>query len=207
VTHHACKIDSPVGKLLLISDGTALTALYTERSRNLPSPEVSEQDAVLALTARQLDEYFSGDRREFDLPLAPEGTDFERRVWAELLKIPYGATDTYGAISTRLGMKHGARAVGLANGRNPISIIVPCHRVIGANGSLTGYGGGLACKAWLLTHEERAAHSERDHASATARTRARTRSRAAQTSLALEIETPRQSTTSSSGTGATPNPR
>jgi methylated-DNA-[protein]-cysteine S-methyltransferase len=100
-----------------------------------------------------MDEYFEGSRKEFQLPLAPEGTDFQKRVWSELLNIPYGATCSYLDVARALGDANAIRAVGAANGRNPISIIIPCHRVIGADGSLTGYGGGLWRKEWLLRHE------------------------------------------------------
>jgi methylated-DNA-[protein]-cysteine S-methyltransferase len=102
---------------------------------------------------RQLEEYFAGSRREFDLTLHLEGTPFQRRVWAALREIPYGATLSYGELARRIDKPKASRAVGLANGRNPISILVPCHRVIGTNGSLTGYGGGLDRKRWLLAHE------------------------------------------------------
>lgn len=106
-----------------------------------------------AEAARQLEEYFCGTRRDFGLPLAPEGTEFERRVWAELVRIPYGATESYGAVARRLGDAGLSRAVGAANARNPIAILVPCHRVVGAGGGLTGYAGGLWRKKWLLAHE------------------------------------------------------
>jgi methylated-DNA-[protein]-cysteine S-methyltransferase len=109
--------------------------------------------APLAATVVQLNEYFNGGRREFDLPLYFEGTTFQRRVWQELTEIPYGETWSYGQLARRIGKPSASRAVGLANGRNPISILVPCHRVIGADGSLTGYGGGLERKRWLLAHE------------------------------------------------------
>ncbi|MCA9677318.1 MAG: methylated-DNA--[protein]-cysteine S-methyltransferase, partial [Myxococcales bacterium] len=102
----------------------------------------------------QLAAYLDGARRAFDVPLAPAGTPFQLAVWDALLAIPYGATESYGALARRLGRPHAARAVGAANGQNPISIIVPCHRVIGADGSLTGYGGGLPAKRWLLAHEQ-----------------------------------------------------
>jgi methylated-DNA-[protein]-cysteine S-methyltransferase len=103
--------------------------------------------------SRQLQAYFAGERREFDLPLAPYGSDFQRRVWSALLEIPYGETISYLELARRLGDPRAVRAVGSANGRNPISIIIPCHRVIGADGSLVGYGGGLERKRWLLRHE------------------------------------------------------
>ena len=103
--------------------------------------------------ARQLEEYFAGARRSFDLAIAPDGTEFEKNVWTELVRIPFGTTDTYGAIARRLGDPAASRAVGVANARNPIAIIVPCHRVVGVDGDLTGYAGGLWRKKWLLAHE------------------------------------------------------
>jgi methylated-DNA-[protein]-cysteine S-methyltransferase len=149
-------IDSPIGRLLLTSDGTALTGLYMEPSRKAQSTEGWIQDLSvppLAAAVRQLTEYFAGTRREFDLPLRPQGTAFQQRVWRELTEIPYGETWSYGELAKRIDKPSASRAVGLANGRNPISILVPCHRVIGADGSLTGYGGGLDRKRWLLAHE------------------------------------------------------
>lgn len=110
---------------------------------------------VLALAAAQLAEYFDGARRDFDVPLAPRGTGFQRLVWRELAKIPYGETRSYGELARALGRPAASRAVGAANGRNPISILVPCHRVIAGSGALTGYAGGLAAKRWLLEHEAR----------------------------------------------------
>ncbi len=106
-----------------------------------------------AAAARQIEEYFAGTRETFDLVVEPEGTDFEKRVWKELVQIPFGTTDSYGAIATRLGDPAASRAVGVANARNPIAIVIPCHRVIGSNGDLTGYAGGLHRKRWLLAHE------------------------------------------------------
>jgi methylated-DNA-[protein]-cysteine S-methyltransferase len=108
---------------------------------------------VLVRTQAQLAEYFAGERRAFDLPLAPQGSGFQVEVWRALLRIPYGETCSYGDIARVVGRPAASRAVGAANGRNPIPIIVPCHRVIGSNGSLTGYGGGLPVKRWLLDHE------------------------------------------------------
>jgi methylated-DNA-[protein]-cysteine S-methyltransferase len=148
------RVESPIGPLLLQSDGTALIGLYMD-----PPPDGLQDGAgdatvgPLPQAARQLDEYFTGRRREFDLPLRLDGTDFQRRVWNVLLEIPYGATWSYGDLARRIGNPKASRAVGLANGRNPLSILVPCHRVIGADGSLTGYGGGLQRKRWLLAHE------------------------------------------------------
>ena len=110
-------------------------------------------DAIVEEAARQLQEYFAGQRREFDLPLEPTGTPFQRRVSRELCAIGFGQTISYGQLAARIGKPTGSRAVGAANGRNPIGLIVPCHRVIGADGSLTGYGGGLQAKDWLIRHE------------------------------------------------------
>lgn len=151
-----CYVGSPIGRLLLTSDGEALTGLYTEPSQKAQSTEGWVEDAglkPLVATVRQLREYFAGSRREFDLPLRLQGTEFQRRVWSELQEIPCGVTWSYGQLAKRIGNPNAPRAVGLANGSNPISIVVPCHRVIGADGSLTGYGGGLERKRWLLEHE------------------------------------------------------
>jgi len=151
-----CHVESPIGRLLLTSDGTALTGLYMEPSRKAQSTDGWVQDAAvkpLAEAVRQLGEYFAGSRREFDLPLRLNGTLFQTRVWRELTEIPYGTTWSYGELAKRIDKPSASRAVGLANGRNPISILVPCHRVIGGDGSLTGYGGGLDRKRWLLAHE------------------------------------------------------
>ena len=151
-----CYFQSPIGRLLLTSDGTALTGLHMEVSRKAQSTEGWKEDRMLAplsATLQQLAEYFAGTRRNFDLPLRPQGTVFQQRVWRELIEIPYGQTWSYGELAKRIDNPSASRAVGLANGRNPISILVPCHRVIGADGSLTGYGGGLERKQWLLAHE------------------------------------------------------
>jgi len=149
-------VESPIGRLLLTSDGAALTGLYMEPSREWQSVDARAADATawpLPEAVRQLEEYFAGSRRVFDLPLRPQGTAFQRRVWDALAEIPYGGTSSYGELARRIDNPGAARAVGLANNRNPISIVVPCHRVIGADGSLTGYGGGLERKRWLLAHE------------------------------------------------------
>ena len=147
----ACTFDAPVGTLRLYARGDALVAL------GLPDravPDGIDGDCpVLRETRAQLAAYFAGRSLRFDLPLAPEGTPFQRKVWDALLEIPAGATATYGEIAARIGKPHAARAVGMANHDNPIAIIIPCHRVIGANKKLTGYGGGLPMKAWLLAHE------------------------------------------------------
>jgi methylated-DNA-[protein]-cysteine S-methyltransferase len=148
--------ESPVGPLSLVSDGQALVALAFER-HSKPLRVLAEaqpgRDELLDETCRQLDEYFAGQRRVFELPLAPRGTDFQRRVWMALREIPFGMTKSYGHLAEDLGNPKAVRAVGGANGSNPISIIVPCHRVIGANGELTGFGGGLQRKRFLLALE------------------------------------------------------
>jgi len=144
------------GELLLVGDGEGLTGLWFLQGRR-PGLEAAlpgrRDDDALAPVRRQLDEYFAGERREFALPLAPRGSEWELRVWEALRGIPYGETRSYGQIAAQVGMASAARAVGIANARNPISVIVPCHRVIGADGSLTGYGGGLDRKRFLLDLE------------------------------------------------------
>lgn len=141
---------SPVGNLLLVSDGVALTRL--ERA-----PAAGRRDAcpVLRQTVAELEEYFAGRRRRFTVPLAPAGTAFQQAAWAALRQIPYGETRSYGQQAAAIGRPRAARAIGQANHRNPISILIPCHRVIGAGGQLTGYGGGLDMKAYLLALERR----------------------------------------------------
>ncbi len=147
--------DSPLGELLLLGDAQALHGLYMQDGlRPKPIAPIWKRTAApFARALAQLGEYFEGERVGFDLPLVIDGTPFERRVWEELQRIPYGATISYGELACRIGRPSAPRAVGLANGRNPISVIVPCHRVIGANGSLTGYGGGLRRKRTLLALE------------------------------------------------------
>jgi methylated-DNA-[protein]-cysteine S-methyltransferase len=154
----AVQIDSPVGPLRLVTDAGSLVELELPPPREeAPPPPTQPADReLLDEAAAQLADYFAGRRTDFELPLALDGTDFQRRVWAELCQIPYGDTISYGQLALRVGKPGSARAVGLANGRNPVAIIVPCHRVIGSDGKLTGYGGGLDRKAWLLDHE--AAH-------------------------------------------------
>lgn len=150
-----CIAPSPIGELLLTGDGTSLQGLYMESHAVWPEkqPDWIWDEAPFKPALAQLADYFERRRTAFDLPLAPQGTAFQQRVWAALLAIPHGVTISYGELASRLGDRNASRAVGLANGRNPISIIVPCHRVIGANGHLTGYGGGLDRKEWLLRHE------------------------------------------------------
>ena len=148
-------MDSPVGTLTLTAVDGRLTGLHMDGQRHAPSTSADweRDDAGLAAIVEQLEAYFAGSRATFDVPLDLAGTDFQRRVWAGLLEIPYGETTSYGELARRVGRPGASRAVGLANGRNPVAIIVPCHRVIGANGTLTGYGGGLDRKVWLLDHE------------------------------------------------------
>jgi methylated-DNA-[protein]-cysteine S-methyltransferase len=144
-------VDSPIDPLLLVGDERGLRELAM--APHSPPDDAVRDDDALGHAAAQLEEYFAGERTRFDLPLSPVGTPFQLRVWAELREIPYGGTTTYGRIATDLGQPTASRAVGLANGRNPIAVIVPCHRVIGSDGSLTGFGGGLDRKRWLLEHE------------------------------------------------------
>jgi methylated-DNA-[protein]-cysteine S-methyltransferase len=148
-------IHSPIGELLLAGDGTVLQRLDMRGGRRPVriDPQWTRDDAAFAGVASQLREYFEAGRREFELPLALRGNPFELRVWAELRRISYGETASYGEIACRIGAPDAARAVGLANGRNPVAVIVPCHRVIGADGSLTGFGGGLERKRFLLDLE------------------------------------------------------
>lgn len=148
-------IDSPIGELLLTGSDGALCGLWMQEGRRPRriDPSWVEADEPFDEVRTQLGEYFAGERREFDLPLAPPGGEFSQRVWADLRKIPYGETITYGEQARRLGIPSAARAVGTANGQNPLAVIVPCHRVIGANGKLTGYAGGLDRKRLLLELE------------------------------------------------------
>jgi methylated-DNA-[protein]-cysteine S-methyltransferase len=158
VTTFTTTVESPVGPLLLTSDGTSLTRLLFDAPAD-PSWS-TEPCAVLDQATTQLAEYFAGGRTTFDLPLAPTGTPFQLTTWLALREIPYAQTINYGQLALRVGNAKASRAVGLANGRNPISIVVPCHRVIGADGSLTGYGGGLDRKRLLLDLERRVAGAE-----------------------------------------------
>ena len=151
--NYVTQLDSPIGRLSLYSDGDALTGLYMEKREPEGDALTGEHVPVLKAAARQLKEYFAGDRRDFDLPVALHGTAFQRKVWEQLQDIPCGETLSYGQLAKRIRQPSASRAVGLANGRNPVSIVIPCHRVIGADGSLTGYGGGIERKQWLLEHE------------------------------------------------------
>jgi methylated-DNA-[protein]-cysteine S-methyltransferase len=148
-------VDSPIGALILVGSDGHLTGVFMVGQRHLPepAPDRRRDDAWFVDVADQLAGYFSGDLLTFDIPIRLDGTEFQRRVWSELRGIPYGQTISYGELARRVGSPGAARACGLANGRNPVSVIVPCHRVVGADGRLTGYGGGLERKAWLLDHE------------------------------------------------------
>ncbi len=150
------RFDSPVGRLLVAADDTGLRLIEFPSPRwpATRGPHWREgEHPLLRQAQQQLDAYFSGQRRDFDLPLAPQGTAFQRRVWDALRVIAYGQTLSYAELAQRLGQPNATRAVGAANGRNPLPIVVPCHRVIGADGSLTGFGGGLPCKRFLLELE------------------------------------------------------
>jgi len=148
-------IDSPVGLLTLTSEEGSLTGIqmHEQRHRREVPTGYRRDDRGFAPVVEQLNAYFAGELHDFDLPTTMHGTEFQRRVWASLCEIPYGETISYGELARWVGNPKASRAVGLANGRNPVAIVVPCHRVIGADGSLTGYGGGLERKVWLLEHE------------------------------------------------------
>ena len=160
-------LETPVGRLLVARDTTGVRLIHFDgpakggpaeagpyvRKRVRPAAGWERHDRAFDDVATQLKEYFDGRRRVFELPLAPEGTPFQLRVWNALIEIPYGETISYGELAARIGDRSASRAVGLANGSNPLPIVIPCHRVIGSNGKLTGYGGGLPIKQQLLTLE------------------------------------------------------
>jgi methylated-DNA-[protein]-cysteine S-methyltransferase len=153
-------LDSPVGPLTLVATDGVLSGLYMEKQRHLPPEETfgaldDPGTDPFATVAAQLTAYFAGELTEFDVPLNLHGTPFQRRVWTALQDIPYGETTSYGELAAELGNPSASRAVGLANGRNPVGVIVPCHRVVGSTGSLTGYGGGLDRKRYLLDFERK----------------------------------------------------
>jgi len=152
-------IDTPLGRMFVQGDGQFVTGLFMPRHKGWegPDPTWQRSDDSFTIVRRQLAEYFAGERQQFDVPLKLAGTPFQQRVWRELVRIPFGTTIIYAELARRIGQSTASRAVGHANGRNPVSIIVPCHRVIGANGKLTGYAGGLENKEWLLAWERRAA--------------------------------------------------
>jgi methylated-DNA-[protein]-cysteine S-methyltransferase len=150
-------MDSPIGRLRLVGRPGVITGLYVADHHKCPplDPSWMEDASVFTEALRQLDGYFAGKRTDFDLQVELNGTPFQATVWQALTTIPYGETSSYGEIAARIGRPGSSRAVGAANGRNPVSIVVPCHRVIGADGSLTGYGWGTDRKTWLLDHERR----------------------------------------------------
>lgn len=154
-------IDSPVGALTIVASHDGVRAILwpdvDPESVRLADTTDRPSHPVIAATVEQLTEYFAGERFEFDVPLDAVGTEFQRSAWVSLRTIPYGTTISYGEQAEQMGDRRKARAVGAANGRNPISIVVPCHRVVGANGALTGFAGGVDTKAWLLAHEQRSA--------------------------------------------------
>lgn len=146
-------VASPVGELLLTARHGVLTGLFMSAEARAAPPGAARDEAGFAAVRLELDEYFAGSRQVFGIPVSPPGTEFQQRIWSELQAIPYGHTITYAELAARIGRPTAIRAAGAANGANPISIIIPCHRVIGSNGSLTGYGGGLAAKRALLDLE------------------------------------------------------
>ena len=143
--------DTPVGKLCIGEEDDSITRVTWSK---VPQEYIQEETELILNCKIQLEEYFAGNRKQFDLPLAPKGTDFQKRVWKALTDIPYGETRTYGEIAAAVGSPKAARAVGMANNKNPIGIIVPCHRVVGADGKLVGYAGGMEKKEWLLNLEQ-----------------------------------------------------
>lgn len=145
--------NTEIGKIGIADDGKAITNVYFNESPKLKDTEIKETDLIKE-AAQQLKDYLSGKRKSFDIPLMPEGTEFQQKVWKALQQIPYGETCTYGEIAKKIGNPKACRAVGMANNKNPIGIFIPCHRVIGANGKLVGYAGGLEMKEHLLTIEK-----------------------------------------------------
>ncbi len=148
------EFSSPFGQIFIYANNKAIKALLFKPWQNaLANNAIEQTNPIIDCCHQQLTEYFLGQRASFNLPLDAEGTEFQQKVWQKLYQIPFGESWSYGQLARAIGNKNASRAVGAANGKNPISIIVPCHRVIGANGSLTGYAGGLAAKQWLLKHE------------------------------------------------------
>ena len=156
------ELPSPVGILRLVADDGGLREIWFENGRHQKAPHSQWRRAAapFVLVRRQLEEYFAGERQQFELPLHPHGTEFQLKVWWELARIPYGATISYGQLAQRIDQPLAVRAVGAANGRNPLPIVLPCHRVIGSDGSLTGFGGGLPTKRYLLALENGVAHGD-----------------------------------------------
>src|SRR5262245_46053993 len=163
-------IESPLGRMLVAGDGQFVTGLFMPRHKGQSGPDAEWQhsDAPFAAVRQQLGEYFAGERQQFDVPLKLNGTPFQQRVWQALVQIPFNTTITYSQLAQRVAQPTASRAVGHANGRNPISILVPCHRVIGANGGLRGYAGGIDIKRWLLAFERQVIAADSASAEATA---------------------------------------
>lgn len=157
-TYVQATLPSPIGELTVIGSESGVRAILWPNDRpgrvTIDHVVTPDRDGRLDLVLDQLEEYFSGSRREFTVPLVLSGTDFQRAVWRRLAEIPYGSTASYGEVATAIGRPSAARAVGAATGLNPISVIIPCHRLVGANGALTGFAGGLDAKRWLLRHEQ-----------------------------------------------------
>jgi methylated-DNA-[protein]-cysteine S-methyltransferase len=156
------ELPTPIGTLRLVADEQGLREVWFEHGRHQKAPQSHWKRASepLAQARQQLTEYFAGERQQFDLPLHPQGTPFQLKVWWELACIPYGVTISYGELARRIEQPQAVRAVGAANGRNPLPIVLPCHRVIGSDGSLTGFGGGLPTKRYLLSMEDGVAHGD-----------------------------------------------
>jgi methylated-DNA-[protein]-cysteine S-methyltransferase len=146
-------VESPLGPLTLVAAGDTLAGLYMVEQRHRPEITSPRDDSILSALREQLEAYFRRELKDFDVPLSLAGTPFQQAVWAGLRTIPYGETWSYGQLAEAIGCPGASRAVGLANGRNPVGVVVPCHRVVGSNGNLTGYGGGLERKQWLLDLE------------------------------------------------------
>lgn len=157
-TYVQATFPSPIGELAVIGSESGVRAILWPNDRpgrvTIDHVVTPDRDGRLDLVLDQLEEYFSGSRREFTVPLVVSGTDFQRAVWRRLTEIPYGSTTSYGEVATAIGRPSAARAVGAATGLNPISVIIPCHRLVGASGALTGFAGGLDAKRWLLRHEQ-----------------------------------------------------
>jgi methylated-DNA-[protein]-cysteine S-methyltransferase len=155
-------LSTPIGRLLLAADTQGLREVWFETGKHQkdPDPRWQPNPAKLTFARKQLEEYFAGERQTFDLPLHPLGTQFQVQVWQTLAGIPYGSTISYAELARRIGQPQAVRAVGAANGRNPLPIVLPCHRVIGSDGSLTGFGGGLPTKRFLLAMEDQMAHGD-----------------------------------------------
>lgn len=162
MTTYFSHIDSPLGRLFVQGDGQFVTGLYLPDHKGWHGPDAAcqQSDATFTAVRGQLAEYFAGERQQFDVPLKMAGTAFQQRVWKKLVRIPFGTTITYAELARRVGQPTASRAVGNANGRNPISILVPCHRVIGTSGKLTGYAGGVDKKQWLLAWERQSTSAE-----------------------------------------------